>query len=235
MACARGAAAPDSTTKLRLFSDAAGRCQNPGCTLPLFRDLGNKTIHVGEMAHVFAANDVGPRADKKMSAAERGSYENLILLCPTCHTIIDKAPDQYTDAVILDWKRHHVERIDTAFGAVEYKDRASARAALEPMMAENRIVFEKYGPDNEYRFDPESEKARTWKAKMLDTILPNNRLMFKIMDRNRAIMSLDEKEVLGRFKVHIADLEARHVIGVPSAEAERYPPAMAQMFAESKA
>jgi len=235
MACVRGAASPNSHTKLQLFSDAAGRCQNPACTLPLFRDVGGKRFHVGEMAHVFAANDDGPRARPTMSAAQRGSYDNLILLCPTCHTTIDKAPVQYPDSLILEWKRHHVERIDAAFGAVKYEDRAGARAALEPLMEENRIVFEKYGPDNEYRFDPESEMAGTWKAKMLGTIVPNNRMIFKIMDKNRAKMTSTEKEVLARFKVHVADLEARHVVGNPSADAERYPSGMAEMFVEREA
>lgn len=234
MACARGAASPDSNTKLRLFSDAAGRCQNPECTLPLFRDIGKKTIHVGEMAHVFAASDAGPRPNTQMSAAERGNYDNLILLCPTCHTIIDKAPDQYPDSLILDWKRRHVEQIGAVFGAIEYKDRPSVRAALEPMMEENLIIFKKYGPDNEYRFDPESEKARTWKSKMLETILPNNRMIFKVMEKNRSLMKPAEKDVLARFRVHISDLEARHVVGEPSADAERYPPGMAHIFAEKE-
>ena len=56
------------------------------------------------MAHVFAAADDGPRANAELTEAERGRYDNLILLCPTCHTIIDKASDEYPDATILRWK-----------------------------------------------------------------------------------------------------------------------------------
>jgi len=107
MACSRGEAAPDSHTKLRLFADAAGHCQNPACNQPLFIDAGRKNIHIAEMAHVFAAADDGPRANAELTQAERGRYSNLILLCPTCHTIIDKAPGEYPDTVILMWKQQH--------------------------------------------------------------------------------------------------------------------------------
>ena len=102
------------------------------------------------MAHVFAAADDGPRANAELTAAERGRYENLILLCPTCHTIIDKAPVEYPDAMILRWKRKHGERIAALSGAVEFPSRIQARDAIEPALAENRLVFEKYGLDNYY-------------------------------------------------------------------------------------
>jgi hypothetical protein len=98
------------------------------------------------MAHVFATADDGPRANPELTEAERGRYDNLILLCPTCHTIIDKAPDEYPDAVILWWKQQHGQRIANLFGAVEYSSRIQVREAIEPALAENRLVFEKYGP-----------------------------------------------------------------------------------------
>lgn len=234
MACSRGKAAPDSHTKLRLFADAAGRCQNPACNQPLFVDAGPKNIHIAEMAHVFAAADEGPRANSELTEAERGRYENLILLCPNCHTIIDKAPDEYPDAVILGWKRQHGERIAALFGAVEYASRSQARDAIEPAMEENWLVFEKYGPDNEYRYDPESELATTWRAKMLATILPNNRKIAGVLQANRRHLTDAEKLTAARFQQHIADLEARHLLDEPSAAAERFPPGMAQIFKDPR-
>jgi len=234
MTCSRGKASPDSHTKLRLFADAAGRCQNPGCNQPLFVDAGHKNIHIAEMAHVFAAADDGPRANAELTEAERGRYDNLILLCPTCHTIIDKAPDEYPDVVILWWKQQHGQRIAELFGAVEYSSRIQAREAIEPALAENRLVFEKYGPDNDYRYDPESELAATWQAKMLATILPNNRKIMSVLQVNRRHLNDDEKLTAARFQQHIADLEARHILGEPSAVAERFPPGMAQIFMDSR-
>jgi hypothetical protein len=230
MACSRGDAAPSAHTKLRLFADSAGYCQNPACNQPLFLDAGEKNIHIGEMAHVFAAADDGPRANATLTKAERGRFENLILLCPKCHTIIDKAPEVYPDAIILGWKQRHSERIAELFGVVEYPTREKARGAIDPLMAENRLVFEKYGPDNDYRYDPESSLARTWRTKMLSTILPNNRRIARILDANRRHMADGEKLTMARFQQHISDLEARHVLDDPVAGAERFPAGMERIF-----
>lgn len=93
MACSRGAASPGAQTQRRLFAASAGYCQNPGCSNELFVGAAGKSIHIAEMAHVFAANDSGPRAKPDLSKEERGAFENLVMLCANCHTRVDKAPD----------------------------------------------------------------------------------------------------------------------------------------------
>src|SRR5438552_18629054 len=98
MACSRGKAAPDDQTKLRLFASSGGYCQHPDCLRELFVDAASQSIHIAEMAHIIAASEDGPRAVANMSAARRGRYENLILLCPACHTISDRAVVRYPDA-----------------------------------------------------------------------------------------------------------------------------------------
>jgi len=81
MACSRGAASPDAHTQRRLFAASAGYCQNPSCANELFVDAAGKSIHIAEMAHVFAATDGGPRTNANLSKEERGAFENLIMLC----------------------------------------------------------------------------------------------------------------------------------------------------------
>lgn len=49
----------------------------------------------------------GPRGESPMTAAERDEYSNLILLCPTDHTVIDKAPDDYTVESLHKMKEDH--------------------------------------------------------------------------------------------------------------------------------
>lgn len=156
MACSRGAASPDGHTQRRLFAASAGFCQNPACSCELFIDLPGRGIHIGEMAHVFAANDQGPRARPELSEAERGAFENLILLCATCHTIIDKAPNQYPDTTILGWKRDHATKLRSMFGVVRFDTRAEVRCAIEGQLRENRTIFYKYGPHIEAALDLES-------------------------------------------------------------------------------
>jgi hypothetical protein len=185
------------------------------------------------MAHIIAAGGTGPRSDATVTQADKGSYENLILLCANCHTTIDKSPEDFPDDMIRDWKRKHVERINSLFGAVEYSDRASARRALEPVLRENRAVLNQYGPNNDYRHDPESEFAKLWQRKMRAIILPNNRKILAILDANRRHLSQPEEETLEAFRQHIDDLEAKHIGGIGDV-ASRFPASMNDILTEGR-
>jgi hypothetical protein len=232
MPCYRGQANPDRHTTLRLFADSGGYCQCLECANRLFVDTGTKNIHIAEIAHIIAAGGKGPRADAMVTQADKRSYDNLILLCANCHTTVDKSPEDFPDNVIRDWKREHVDRIKSLFGAIEYPDRVSARKAIEPALAENRAVFDQYGPNNDYRHDPESELAKVWRRKMQAIILPNSRKILAIVDANRCHLRQPDAKTLEAFRQHIDDLEAKH-IGEDSGDvASRFPPGMADILTE---
>ena len=182
------------------------------------------------MAHIFAASEGGPRAYAELSQEERGSYANLILLCPTCHTTIDKAPNDFPDELISRWKQDHVRRIAEVFGAVSYENRESARKAVDPLLTENRAIFDQYGPNNDYRFNPESEIAEAWQRKVLSKILPNNRKLLLIIDANRGLLSAEEVNTLERFRQHVDDLEARHLNEDVASVGSQFPVAMTKIL-----
>lgn len=209
MACARGKASPNWFTKLKLFSDAGGYCQNPACLEPLFLDLDDEQIHIAEVAHVFSAADAGPRAEPVLSAAQRGAYENLILLCSRCHTIIDKAEDKFPDDLVMRWKLAHKAKIAETFGTVRQPDRASARKALEPLFAENAEIFNTYGPHVEANQNFESETAVQWRRKIPSKIVPNNRKALQILDANKEYLTAEEVKTVAQFRQHVDDFEAK--------------------------
>jgi hypothetical protein len=182
------------------------------------------------MAHVFAASDEGPRPNPDLTPQQRGAYENLILLCPTCHVTIDKAPDAYPDALILGWKRSHKQRIADAFGAREYADRDETRAAIEPLLEENHAIFNQYGPHGAHSADPESDVAELWRRKVRARILPNNRKILAILDANRSQLTSEERNVLQRFRQHADDLEARHLGDGLQGGGSRFPSQMATIL-----
>jgi hypothetical protein len=231
MTCSRGAASPDAHTQRRLFAASAGYCQNPGCSNELFIDASGKSIHIAEMAHVFAANDGGPRAKPGLDKDERGAFENLVVLCANCHTMVDKAPESFPDTMMMRWKREHSNKLQGLFGAVKFSDRASARQAVEPLLMENYAIFQQYGPHIDAAQNPESGAAEQWKRKMLTRILPNSRRLLVILDANRHLLSGNEKATLEKFRQHIDDLEAFHVEGNRE-DASRFPGELAKILEE---
>jgi len=225
----RGAASPNAHTQRMLFAASAGYCQNPKCSRELFIDYPETRIHIAEMAHVFAANDDGPRANAALSEEERGAFENLILLCSLCHTIIDKAPEVYPDNVIFGWKRMHAEKLRSLFGATHFEKRSDARAAVEDLLQENRQIFDDYGPHIEDAKNPESGAAERWKRKVLQKIIPNNRKVLAQLDANRRLLDESELVTLEKFRQHIDDLEARHIEGYQEG-ASRFAEGMAEIL-----
>lgn len=219
-----------SNVRLRLFSDAAGFCQNPGCLQPLFVE---QDTHVAEMIHIIAHSDRGPRANTNMDAEYRESYDNLLILCPTCHETVDKRPDLHPRHQLIQWKKNHIAKITAAFGLDYYDSRQDTRSAIEPLMDENYSIFQRYGPDNEYHLDPESEEARVWQRKVLSRILPNNRKVLLVIDKNKAMLSTYEKSVLEDFRQHVEEMEARHLGGM-STVARRFPSGMQNILTGRK-
>jgi hypothetical protein len=229
MACSRGATSPDTHTQRRLFAASAGYCQNPGCANELFVDTSGEIIHIAEMAHVFAANDGGPRARLDLSKEERGAFENLVMLCANCHTMVDKSPNAFPDKMMLGWKREHANKLQGLFGAARFSDRADARKVVEPLLVQNHTIFQQYGPHIDNARNPESGAAEQWKRKMLTRILPNNRRILAVLDANRHLLCDHEKATLERFRQHIDDLETFHIEGNRQ-DASRFPDKLAEIL-----
>ena len=209
MACSRGKAAPNDETRYRLFAASGGYCENPRCTRNLFEANGSKVVHVAELPHVFAAMEEGPRASAQLSEAERGAFENLILLCPTCHTMVDEAESDFPIELLKKWKEAHAdELVERVFRAPRYATRADTRAAIEYVLGQNRAIFQALNPDLDPEAIPEAEAA-AWKATMREHIIPNNRRALAIVDVNSEQLGFDELVVLDQFRQHVYDQEAR--------------------------
>lgn len=233
MACSRGKATPNRITTLRLFADSAGYCQNPQCVRRLFIDTKSGVIHVAEQAHVFAAMAGGPRDKPELTEEARGRYENIVLLCPTCHTMVDKAEADFPAELLSQWKADHVAKIARLFGAARYGSRAEVRDAIDPLLQENKAIFDQLNPNLAYQDNPEAEEALKWQGAVRDRIIPNNRRVLAILDENREHLASGEGGILEQFRQHVLDQEARHMTDVAPGDQQRYPPAMATIMGDS--
>ncbi|PAQ00787.1 HNH endonuclease [Mesorhizobium mediterraneum] len=221
-----------AATRLRLFSDSAGHCQKPDCLDPLFPvELGGDK-HIAEMAHVIPHGEAGPRRqDRPTGDFDPDTFENLILLCPTCHTKIDKDPESFPRHILLEWKQNHVANLAAKQGIRSYEDRAQARAAVAGIMAENKAIWDKFAPEHgsDFEYDPESESAQSWTQRMRSVILPNHYRAQAIIKANLGLATDDERRAFAEYQEHVRGLSERHVCGV-AGRAIRFPQAMEGIF-----
>lgn len=193
-----------------LWGRAGGRCSKPGCGEDLTALVESGSYVVGEMAHV-----IGSKPSAARGTPEGGSdkYENLILLCPTHHTHIDKAPEgTYPVGMLHDWKRMHEEVISNAGRTSKYEDFEQLRIAIARILASNKAIFDSFGPlSPAAQSDPSSNAYLVWELRRIDRILPNNRKILNIIDANiELINDITVITAIEKFRTHAESYE-KHV------------------------
>lgn len=97
-------AGPSDKTVKRLFALSCNRCAYPKCETPIVHPSGTIT---GEVCHIRAQSQGGPRFDHTQTDDTRHAFENLILLCSVHHRVVDDRPDTYTVELLADMKEMH--------------------------------------------------------------------------------------------------------------------------------
>lgn len=97
-----------------LYGAAAGRCAFPDCRkfvlLPGTEET--KARQIGEIAHIVAHSDDGPRGDPSYPREKLDTYENWVLLCPTCHDTVDAQPERFPKEFLRKLKIDHEMWVD---------------------------------------------------------------------------------------------------------------------------
>ncbi len=90
----------------RLFAKSQNLCARPGCKSPLV--IGEQVL--AEICHIRARQSGGPRFDPSLSAEDKDGFGNLLLLCGTCHTLVDKDTTTWTVELLSEIKEIHERR-----------------------------------------------------------------------------------------------------------------------------
>jgi hypothetical protein len=165
---------------------------------------------IGEMAHIRGEKPGANRHDATQTAVQRDGYANIILLCPTHHTIIDKPENlaAYSVNTLLNMKLQHNRDVEDRLKKEAYKDKFEVARAIHPLLAQNHAVFKNYGPHSEIaQKNPESDAHAVWLSMRLATIVPNNRQMAEITSANAKLFSVEEQKILATFEVHARGYE----------------------------
>lgn len=106
----------DPHTLKLLWGRAAGRCAMADCRVELFvtEDDYDPVCVIGEMGHIAASSNAGPRAHLELDMRARDSYDNLILLCRNCHKKVDTLKLSYPRERLLEIKANHEAWVRTA-------------------------------------------------------------------------------------------------------------------------
>jgi CRISPR/Cas system Type II protein with McrA/HNH and RuvC-like nuclease domain len=174
----------------RIYAESMGRCMNPECKVELFKENGD----IMEKAHII------PYCDTKDN-----SFENLIILCPNCHTNFDKNSAFSADNV-NKWKKMRKDEFDSFFSEKcdSFED---LKNAVVPLLLDNKFIFENYY----------LEDTRDLWDIFEGKILSNNRILRNILNRNSKLIQNHSNEnysnlaVVQKFILHIDEFEATRV------------------------
>lgn len=134
-------------TQRYLWIHSMGECGNPECRKNLFEE--NNCI--GEIAHIVP-----------YSKNQNNSFDNLIILCPNCHTNADKS---HNIEILKIWKQQQQEK----FVRIKQKRFSSfkeLKTYVKPLLERNRCIYEHYYLNQ--------ENSTLWE-KFENEILANNK------------------------------------------------------------
>ncbi|EOC1534621.1 HNH endonuclease [Cronobacter turicensis] len=218
----------DKSIKL-LWSNAAGICSFRGCNekLSVEEAAGVAPYTLGEMAHIKGNKPGSNRYDIDQSSAERDSYENLILLCPTHHTLIDKLEnvDRFNVELLHEMKQEHENFISNRLSVVKYESLEELKDQIAIYLAENHQAWKQFGPLSlNARENPHNEQIYAlWTSARLSIIVPNNREIMKLLIENRKLFPRSEQIIVSKFLQHSESYEKWVNDEIPYKSIQRFP------------
>lgn len=94
---------PSASTVKRLYAVSRNHCAFPRCTTPLVHE-GTLT---GEICHIRGQRPGAARFEASQTEDDRHAYDNLIVLCPVHHAVVDADEVAYTVERLAAMKREH--------------------------------------------------------------------------------------------------------------------------------
>ncbi len=171
----------------KLCAESMGRCMNPECRAELFKKNGD----VVEKAHITP-----------YCKTAENTYENLVILCPTCHTDFDKN-DAFEPEQVKSWKQTRKAEVEKFFNK-KYATFEELQKHVAPILSENKSIYENYYLNDQ----------RTLWDKLEGKILANNRKLKIILENNLDLIqkhpneSYSNLKIVQRLLMHIEEFES---------------------------
>jgi len=128
-------------TKIMLAMKSGNKCALVECRKNLVSDGKEaKPAIIGEAAHIYGENagtktkKASARYKADMTDEERNHLDNLIYLCPTCHTKIDKQEEDYPADQLFKIKSNHenwvIAQLDEQMSEITFAELDVAAKAI---------------------------------------------------------------------------------------------------------
>ena len=116
-----------SRTLKILYGRSKNLCAYPGCTSNIIEPATEQSDEqvIGQVCHIYALSEQGPRGKPGLTREELNSPENLILLCPTHHRLVDCQHESYPAEKLREWKKEHESKVQESLNNSETPDASS--------------------------------------------------------------------------------------------------------------
>lgn len=171
----------------KLYAESMGRCMNPDCLCELFQYNGD----IIEKAHIHS-----------YSNTKDNSFDNLVVLCPTCHTNFDKN-GSFTKETVMEWKKIRKMKLDSFF-TTKFKNFSDLKDKVKPYLMENKAIYENYYLNC---------KRKLWDLS-LNKIIANNKIIRLYISNNLDLFQDDKEEehsnksIINKYLMHIDEFES---------------------------
>ncbi len=212
-----------------LWSAAGGRCAFPGCWERLCYHEAEEAAPytLGEMAHICGERPEANRHDANQTNVQRDDYQNLILLCPTHHTLIDRKENEavYTIEILREMRAEHEVRVLERLDQDPMLTNQDVASVILPLLEENRQSWAQYGPLSELaRMQPHNERVHAvWVSERLSVIVPNNLKIATQLKKHIALFGAGDQRVVTTFLIHVRSYEQWVQDTIPYAAVKRFP------------
>jgi hypothetical protein len=96
-----------------LWGRSGGRCAK--CNIEISKTSAKgRAYPIGDQAHIVGKSAKSPRGASAISAKDRASPDNHILLCATCHREVDGDPGRWAVELLRTMKAQQEDRIRVA-------------------------------------------------------------------------------------------------------------------------
>lgn len=208
---------PSTQTLRQLYILSGNMCAMPDCTTLLIDKDGT---WIGEVAHIYAASDGGPRANSSLSSEDRRKFENLILLCSKCHKRIDSDVERYPAEKLFQIKKEHEGPYRKGLQQAELKD---CMDEYTPKWPDSLGALDAIPSDEHYK---KAFKSLHTVATRLSKVPPDTRdflakCLKRSSERRRSarnteleVLIEEIKESLSRGGIRISDNELRNHVNI---------------------